>query len=62
MDYKYRKVIVLGNNGSGKSYFSKKLADKTKLPLIHLDLLYWLENWEFEAATVMESEKIHTGK
>lgn len=46
MSYKYKKVIVLGNNGSGKSYFSKRLAEKTKLPLIHLDLLYWLENWE----------------
>ena len=46
MDYKHKKVIVLGNNGSGKSYFSKKLAEKTKLPLFHLDLIYWRENWE----------------
>lgn len=46
MDYKFKKVIVLGNNGSGKSYFSKELAKKTMLPLIHLDLLYWRENWE----------------
>ena len=46
MHYKYKKVIVLGNNGSGKSYFSKKLAEKTKLPLIHLDLIYWQKNWE----------------
>ena len=27
MDFNYKKVIVLGNNGSGKSYFSKKLAE-----------------------------------
>ena len=45
MDFNYKKVIVLGNNGSGKSYFSKKLAEITGLPLIHLDLLYWQENW-----------------
>ncbi len=45
MDFSYKKVIVLGNNGSGKSYFSKKLAEMTGLPLIHLDLLYWKENW-----------------
>lgn len=45
MDFNYKKVIVLGNNGSGKSYFSKKLAEITGLPLIHLDLLYWKENW-----------------
>lgn len=45
MDFNYKKIIVLGNNGSGKSYFSKKLAEITGLPLIHLDLLYWKENW-----------------
>ena len=45
MDFNYKKVIVLGNNGSGKSYFSKKLAEITGLPLIHLDLLYWQKNW-----------------
>ena len=45
MGFNYKKVIVLGNNGSGKSYFSKKLAEITGLPLIHLDLLYWKENW-----------------
>lgn len=45
MGFDYKKVIVLGNNGSGKSYFSKKLAEITGLPLIHLDLLYWKENW-----------------
>lgn len=45
MNFNYKKVIVIGNNGSGKSYFSKKLAEITGLPLIHLDLLYWGENW-----------------
>ena len=45
MDFNYKKVIVLGNNGSDKSYFSKKLAEITGLPLIHLDLLYWKGNW-----------------
>lgn len=41
----YSKIIVLGNNGSGKSYFSRKLAEITGLPLFHLDLLYWQPNW-----------------
>ena len=41
MKFNYKRVIVIGNNGSGKSYFSKKLAEATNLPLIHLDLLYW---------------------
>lgn len=35
-----KKVIVIGCPGSGKSYFSKKLAKVTKLPLYHLDVIY----------------------
>ncbi|MCF0108037.1 MAG: adenylate kinase [Bacilli bacterium] len=36
-----KRVLVLGSPGAGKTYFSKKLAEKTKLPLIHMDNLYW---------------------
>lgn len=28
-------------SGSGKSTFSRTLQEKTQLPLIHLDMLYW---------------------
>lgn len=34
------RVLVIGSPGTGKTTFSKKLAAKTGLPLIHLDLLY----------------------
>ena len=36
-----KKVIVIGCPGSGKSTFSKKLAEATSLPLYHLDMMYW---------------------
>ncbi len=36
-----KKVIIIGCPGSGKSTFSRALAEKTDLPLFHLDLLYW---------------------
>lgn len=36
-----KKAIVIGCAGSGKSYFSRKLRDKTGLPLYHLDNIYW---------------------
>ena len=39
-----QKIIVIGCPGSGKSYFSKELAKKTKLPVIHLDMIYWKPN------------------
>ena len=36
-----KKVLVLGCSGSGKSTFSIKLQKKTKLPLYHLDNIWW---------------------
>ncbi|TCD46251.1 adenylate kinase [Streptococcus sp. X16XC17] len=36
-----KKIIIIGCPGSGKSTLARKLAEKTDLPLTHLDLLYW---------------------
>lgn len=35
----FRKIIVIGSPGSGKSTFSRKLRDITSLPLYHLDMI-----------------------
>ncbi len=35
-----KRVSVIGCPGSGKSHFSRKLQEKTGLPLIHLDKVY----------------------
>lgn len=40
-----RRVVVTGLAGSGKSTFSRSLATRTGLPLIHLDLHYWKPGW-----------------
>ncbi len=40
------KIIVIGCPGSGKSTFSIKLAEKTGLPLYHLDNIYWKSSTE----------------
>lgn len=42
----FKRIIIIGNNGSGKSYLSKQLSRILKLPLIHLDLAYWGQNWK----------------
>lgn len=34
------RVIVIGCPGSGKSTFARKLAEITRLPLFHLDLIW----------------------
>ena len=36
-----KKIIVIGCPGSGKSTVSRKLHNKTGLPLYHLDMMYW---------------------
>ncbi len=41
-----KRILVIGGNGSGKTTFSKKLAEKLDIPLVHLDKLNWCGNWE----------------
>lgn len=40
-----KRIIVIGNCGSGKSTFAEKLSQMTGIPLTHLDQLYWKPNW-----------------
>ena len=40
------KIAVVGISASGKSIFARKLADKTGLPIFHMDKLFWKGNWE----------------
>ena len=57
------RVLIIGNSGSGKTTFAKKLASKTGLPLVHLDKLFWHGNWEqvtkenFDSALQNELDK-----
>ena len=41
-----KRILIIGSNGAGKSTFSCRLAERTKLPLIHIDRLYWRNHWE----------------
>ncbi len=38
---KYNKIIVIGCPGGGKSTFARALGKITKLPVYHLDMLFW---------------------
>lgn len=40
-----RRVLVIGISGAGKSTFSRRLAERTGLPLIHLDREFWRPGW-----------------
>lgn len=41
-----KKILIIGGNGSGKTTFANELSERTKLPVVHLDKLYWKDNWE----------------
>lgn len=58
-----KRILIIGSNGAGKSTFSYQLAEHTKLPLIHIDQLYWRNSWEitprqeFERMVSVEAQK-----
>lgn len=41
-----KRVLIIGNCGSGKTTFARTLAEKTGLRLVHLDKLFWHGNWQ----------------
>jgi len=50
-DAPMRRVMVIGCGGAGKSTLAKKLAERSALPLIHLDLHHWRPGWQLPDRT-----------
>ena len=57
-------VMIIGCGGAGKSTLARKLGEKTGLPVVHLDQIFWepgnwqhLEKPEFDARLCAEMEK-----
>ena len=40
------RILVIGCPGSGKTRLAKLLAEKLRLPVVHLDNLWWTGTWE----------------
>ncbi|MGB8213948.1 MAG: AAA family ATPase [Anaerolineales bacterium] len=45
MCFSYRRIVVVGVTGCGKSVLAEKLANKLGLDFIELDALYWKPGW-----------------
>ncbi|NLA87772.1 MAG: hypothetical protein GX847_10950 [Clostridiales bacterium] len=41
----YKRILVLGCCGSGKSTFARRLGALTGIPVVHLDKLFWKPGW-----------------
>lgn len=39
------RIMVIGCPGAGKTTFSNELGKRLKLPVVHLDVLNWRDNW-----------------
>ena len=58
------RVMIIGCGGAGKSTLARKLGEKTGLPVVHLDQIYWapgnwqhLEKAEFDERLMAELRK-----
>jgi adenylate kinase family enzyme len=40
-----KRVIIIGCGGAGKSTLARKMGEKTGLPVVHLDKLFWKPGW-----------------
>lgn len=40
-----QRVLIIGCSGAGKSTLARKLGEKTGLPVVHLDALFWKPGW-----------------
>lgn len=44
-DFPYKRILIVGCGGAGKSTLARAMGEKFKLPVVHLDKLWWLPNW-----------------
>jgi adenylate kinase family enzyme len=50
-----QRVLIIGIPGAGKSTFARALAERTGLPLIHLDQEFWQPSWQTMPRTQWEA-------
>ena len=44
--FPYHKVLIVGCGGAGKSTLALEMGKRFGLPVVHLDKLWWLPDWQ----------------
>jgi adenylate kinase family enzyme/GNAT superfamily N-acetyltransferase len=44
--FPFKKILILGSPGAGKSYLTDQLSQRFPYPFVHLDAIYWKPGWE----------------
>lgn len=50
-----RRIVIVGNAGSGKSTFARRLGERLQLPVIHLDAIAWEPGWQQVSTEILRS-------
>jgi adenylate kinase family enzyme len=45
-DQRPQRIAVIGISGAGKSTLARRLAEKTGLPAVYMDRVFWEGNWQ----------------
>lgn len=62
-NFPYKKVLIVGCSGAGKSTLAVEMGKRFSFPVVHLDKIWWLPNWqtrtvdEFDALIDIELNK-----